>query len=415
MTATLFADVRIFDGHDPALTSGSVLVEEGRVTRILGAGESIDHPDLTRVEGRERVLIPGLIDCHFHAYGIGLDMLVMEATPMSYTAHKAGERLGRALRRGFTTVRDVAGGDIGLARALAEGLVSGPRYLFTGPALSQTGGHGDPRPGDLAVDVTCCPHTSQVVDGADNLRRAVRELFRTGSHAIKVMTSGGVISLTDPLLLPQYSAEELAAVADEATRRGSYVAAHAYSPAAISHSVRNGVRSIEHGNLLDRPTADEMSARDAVLVPTLATYAAMEAHGADLGMTPVQIDKNAMVLTAGQDAIRIAQDVGVAVGFGTDLMGSLEVHQLEGLRLQVEAHGVLETLRSATSRAAALIGDADLGRIGRDAHADLILLDRDPFVDPSALWDPTPSTRTVFQAGRRVPPLEPGDAVPLPA
>ena len=126
------------------------------------------------------------------------------------------DRLERALRRGFTTVRDVAGGDLGLARALDEGLIDGPRYLFAGRALTQTGGHGDPRPGGLDL---CCGgrgHLSEVVDGVDDLRRAVRERFRTGSHLIKVFASGGVVSPTDPLRLSQYSAEELRAVCDEA-------------------------------------------------------------------------------------------------------------------------------------------------------------------------------------------------------
>jgi imidazolonepropionase-like amidohydrolase len=306
--------VRVFDGVSAALREAAVHVRDGVVVAVTDPGEDGAGE---RVDGRGRVVLPGLIDAHLHAYGIGLDMLAMEATPLAYTAHKAGQRLGRALRRGFTTVRDVAGGDIGLRRAIDEGLLAAPRYLYTGPALSQTGGHGDPRPGDLHLDVACCPHTSEVVDGVDALRRAVRERFRTGAHAIKVMASGGVISLTDPLRVPQYSAEELSAVADEATRRGSYVCAHAYSPEAIAHAVGSGVRSIEHGNLLDAATAALMAERGAVLVPTLATYAAMDRLGASLGMTPVQAAKNREVLDRGVEAVRIAEAAGVAIGFGT--------------------------------------------------------------------------------------------------
>ncbi|HUG86080.1 MAG TPA: amidohydrolase family protein, partial [Euzebya sp.] len=378
-------NARIFDGTSPDLRHGALQVRDGVIEAITDVGV---HGHREVLDARDRVVVPGLIDAHFHAYGIGLDMLVMEATPLSYTAHKAAQRLGRALRRGFTTVRDVAGGDIGLRRALDEGLVVGPRYLFTGPALSQTGGHGDPRRGDLALDITCCGHTSIVVDGVDDLRVAVRERFRTGAHAIKVMTSGGVISLTDPLRVPQYSAEEVRAVTEEATRRGSYVAAHAYSPEAIVHSVTNGVRSIEHGNLLDAATAAVMARHDSILVPTLATYHAMDLVGSDLGMTPVQVAKNEMVLDAGRQAIHLAQDAGVLIGFGTDLMGDLEVFQLDGLRLQVDAHGVLATLRAATSGNAVLLGDPDIGRIGVGAAADLVMLARDPFQVPAALSDP---------------------------
>ena len=217
---------RVLDVDRGELHQQDVHVTNGRVSAL---GDHDGPPSDVVIEGHGHVIVPGFIDAHFHAYGIGLDMLVMEATPMSYVTAKAAERLGGALRRGFTTVRDVAGGDIGLRRALDEGLIVGPRYLFTGPALSQTGGHGDPRLGDLAID-TCCHRLTEVVDGVDNLRVAVRERFRTGAHAIKVMTSGGVVSLTDPLRIPQYSAEEVRVVCDEATRRGSYVAAHAYSP-----------------------------------------------------------------------------------------------------------------------------------------------------------------------------------------
>ena len=155
----------------------------------------------------------------------------------------------------------------------------------------------------------------------DPLLRAVRERFRTGAHAIKIMTSGGVVSLTDPIRIPQYSADEIRAVTAEAARRGSYVVAHAYSPEAIRHSIDNGVRSIEHGNLLDAATTAAMAEAGAFLVPTLATYDAMERRGADVGMAPVSRQKNREVLEAGQTAVELARAAGVRIGFGTDLMG----------------------------------------------------------------------------------------------
>ncbi len=398
MTAagTLTIDnARIWTGTDDELVEGAIQVRDGIVEAITDAGDTDGRPVL---DARERVVIPGLVDAHFHAYGIGLDMLVMEATPLSYVTAKAAKRLGGALRRGFTTVRDVAGGDIGLQRAIDEGLIAGPRYLFTGPALSQTGGHGDPRPGDLAVD-TCCHHTSEVVDGVEPLRVAVRERFRTGAHAIKIMTSGGVISLTDPLRIPQYSPEEVRAVCDEAIRRGSYVAAHAYSPEAIVHSVANGVRSIEHGNLLDAATAQVMARSGALLVPTLATYDAMDRRVDEIGLTPVQKAKNLEVLDHGKRAIAIAAEEGVTIGFGTDLMGDLEDDQLQGLRLQHEVMGTTGVLRAATRGNAELIGDDRVGRIGEGSFGDLVVLARDPFSEPEALWDPAEDARDVVING----------------
>jgi imidazolonepropionase-like amidohydrolase len=207
-----------------------------------------------------------------------------------------------------------------------------------------------------------------------------------------------VVSPSDPIRIPQYSPEEVRAVTGEAARRGSYVAAHAYSPEAIVHSVENGVRSIEHGNLLDAPTADLMAARGAFLVPTLAAYDAMERRGTELGLAAVSQAKNREVLNAGRQAIEIARSAGVRIGFGTDLMGELEDEQLQGLRLQVEVGGALETLRSATSVNAELIGRDDLGRVAVGATADLVIFDGNPFEDPSVLWR-SPDRQTVVQAG----------------
>jgi imidazolonepropionase-like amidohydrolase len=391
-------NARVFDGVGADLRAASVHLAGDRILRLADAGE---HDGAARVlDARERTLTPGFIDAHCHAYGIGLDMARTEATPLSYVALKARSRLERALRRGFTTIRDVAGGDPGLAAALDEGLVDGPRYLYTGPALSQTGGHADARPADSDA-LACCGHTAEVVDGVDAVRAAVRDRFRRGAHAIKVMTSGGVISPTDPLRVPQYSAEEVAAACDEAARRGSYVAAHAYSPEAIAHSIVNGVRSIEHGNLLDEATATLMADHDAYLVPTLVTYDAMARRADEVGLSAIGRAKNEEVLHAGRHAIELARRAGVRIGFGTDLMGDLEDDQLLGFRLQMDADGVLDTLRAATSVNAALLQRNDLGTIEPGAAADLVLLDGDPFEDPSVVWDEQ-RPRTVVRAGHVV-------------
>ncbi|MCU1522185.1 MAG: amidohydrolase, partial [Arthrobacter sp.] len=128
-------------------------------------------------------------------------------------------------------------------------------------------------------------HMCEVVDGADDLLRAVRHRFRTGATAIKLMTSGGVVSPVDPIKVPQYSAAEIRVVTEEASRRGSYATAHAYSPEAIRHSVLSGVHCIEHGNLLDAETAQLMADNDVYLVPTLVTYAALGGRGAEIGLT----------------------------------------------------------------------------------------------------------------------------------
>src|SRR5262249_17203726 len=239
----------------------------------------------------------------------------------------------------------------------------------------------------------------EVVDGVDPLRRAVRERFRRGAHAIKIMTSGGVMSLADPIRIPQYSADEIRAVAEEAARRGSYVAAHAYSPEAIRHSIDNGVRSIEHGNLLDAQTAAVRASAGAFLVPTLAAYDAIERRGEQIGMPAVSRHKNREVLESGQQAVELARATGVSVGFGTDLMGLLEDEQLNGLRLQAEAGGIWTALASATSVNPDRIGRPDLGRVAEACTAALLSLGGNTSHDPSVVWSPD-SQRTIVQGGR---------------
>ena len=388
----------IFDGKSPDLFEGSITVSEGRITAV---GQDAE-PASTVVDAGGRTVIPGLIDAHFHAYALSLTSVKNETGPLSYSALAGARRLEAALVRGFTSVRDVAGGDIGLANAIEEGLYPGPRYFFTGPALSQTGGHGDIR---AANDGSCFHggHMCEVVDGADDLLRAVRHRFRTGATAIKLMTSGGVISPVDPIKVPQYSAAEIRVVTEEASRRGSYATAHAYSPEAIRHSVLNGVRCIEHGNLLDTATAKLMADNDVYLVPTLVTYDAMDRRGVEISLTQAGAAKNLEVLRAGRNAVGLARDAGVRIGFGTDLMGELENEQLAGPRLQCEVLGVYEALRSATSTNAALLRRDDLGRIAEGACADLIVLDGNPFEEPSILWNES-RPRTVIKDGQIVAP-----------
>ena len=398
MTAGLLSviDGLVFDGVGPEPVECPIHTEAGRIVSLEGP-----PPGGARVvNAKGRLVTPGLIDAHLHAYTVSVDLLENEALPMSYVATKAARRLEGALRRGFTTVRDVAGGDIGLRMAIEDGLIDGPRYFFTGPGLTQTGGHGDARPGHLAIDVLG-HHVGESADGVDALLRAVRERFRTGAHAIKIFTSGGVASPTDPLRSRQYSAEEVRAVCDEASRRDSYVAAHAYSPEAIAHSVTNGVRTIEHGNLLDQQTAELMAERGAYLVPTLIAYDAMGRRGPGLGLSPVSERKNREVLEAGLSSIGIARRAGVRIGLGTDLVGDLEDEQLLEFRNRCEVDTVGDVLRSATSVNASILRRPDLGVIREGAIADLVVLGGNPFERTDVLWSPD---RLVIRSGEVVEP-----------
>jgi imidazolonepropionase-like amidohydrolase len=205
-----------------------------------------------------------------------------------------------------------------------------------------------------------------------------------------------VVSPTDPLRLSQYSAEELRTVCDEARRRNSYVAAHAYSPEAIVHAVSSGVRSIEHGNLLDDATAALMAEHGAYLVPTLIAYQAMAERGEALGLPEVSRHKNREVLAAGIGSIEIARRHGVPIGFGTDLMGALESEQLREFELRSAGESARQLLVAATATNAELIGRPELGVIDVATPADLVIFDDDPLESVQALWK---SVRTVIRGG----------------
>ncbi|WP_150462689.1 metal-dependent hydrolase family protein [Nesterenkonia ebinurensis] len=388
-------------GHllDP-LSGESVQENLGVADGMIIPVENVRGGFDTELDVTGQTVIPGLIDAHFHAYAHTIGGPELETRHLSYVAINGMRRLRKALRRGFTTIRDVAGGDLGLQQALEIGEEPACRYLFTGPALSQTGGHGDARPAEYDICLNH-GHLGEVVDGIDDIRRAVRERFRIGVHCIKIMASGGVVSPTDPLRIPQYSPEEIAAACDEATRRGSYVAAHTYTADAVIHAVTNGVLSVEHGNLIDTQAAEIMAERGTYLVPTLVAYDAMNRRGDAVGLSTEGKKKNVEVLDAGKHAIQMAAAAGVQIGFGSDLMGDLEDDQLCGIALQAEVQKPLELLRSLTTINAELIGAPELGTLAPGTPADLLILRDDPLIQPQVLWDTTRS-RTVIRGGEIV-------------
>lgn len=389
-------DGRFLDPATGEVTQGDMRIEDGVISELgdLPAGSGAD------VGLGGATVVPGLIDAHLHAYAHAIGGMALETRKLSYVAINATKRLGDSLRRGFTTVRDVAGGDLGLKQAIDAGIVTGPRYLFTGQALSQTGGHADVR--EAGYDMCFSHgHIGEIVDGVDAVRRAVRERFRSGAHCIKIMASGGVVSPTDPLKILQYSPEEIRAAADEASRRRSYVAAHAYTGEAVVHAVSNGVLSVEHGNLIDEKAARVMAEHGAYLVPTLAAYDAMNRRGAEVGLPEVGKAKNAEVLEAGRGAVELAMKAGVKVGWGSDLMGDLEDDQLRGVALQAEAQDPADLLRSLTTINAELVGQPELATFEAGTPADLVAFSADPLSDPEVLWDES-RPRTVVKAGRLV-------------
>jgi imidazolonepropionase-like amidohydrolase len=216
--------------------------------------------------------------------------------------------------------------------------------------------------------------------------KAAREELRKGANQIKIFVSGGISSPSDPVWMPQFSDEEIRAAVAEAASRRTYVLAHAYTADSIARAVRCGVRSIEHGNLIDRAAAEVVRAHEAFVVPTLVTYDAFHKFGAEGGAPDYLLKKLEDVRTAGLQALSLLQEVGVQTGFGTDLLGELHVHQSEEFIIRSQVMKPVDILRSATSVNARILNRAgELGVVKAGALADLIVVDGDPLKDLSVL------------------------------
>ncbi len=383
----------------------------GEAAVVIEDGVIVDVPDRyagradAEVDARGCFVLPGLIDAHVHLRIASMNFRAMRSwTEVEYGIHMA-TLARRTVERGFTTVRDLGGDVTGLVRAIAGGVCAGPRIVRAGRMLSQTGGHGDVEGGDLDVPACGCSMRSSafgiVADGVDAVRKAARHNLRDGSDFLKLHASGGVASPTDPIEATQYTPDELRAAVVEAEHRGTYVAAHAYTPAAIQQSVANGVHSIEHGNLLDETTARLMVDAGAVLVPTLVTYQAMKERGEEFGLPKVNRDKNATILDAGLEALEIAHRLGVTMGLGTDLLGETQPLQPRELAIRSEVEPPEAILRAMWITNADLCRlDGRIGLIAPGAFGDLVVSRVDPLADIVAFADVDASLSHVIQTGR---------------
>lgn len=403
---TIFRQANVFDGWDARLAENrDVMVENGIITHIAEHGMPTEGADIIECGGR--VLMPGLIDNHVHIYATSPDVQAFRTMPPTYAAHYSARFMAHALKCGFTTVRDVGGGDIGAAKALQDEMVAGPRLFFGGRALSQTGGHGDLRHAEEEGFLHCCGCGSAdnlitvVVDGVDAVRAATREELRRGAHHIKIMGSGGVASPTDPLERCQFADEEILAIVDEATRWGTYVAAHCHPAEAIRRSAALGVRSIEHGSLIDAATADFVAEQGAFVVPTLATAFALKEEGPALGLPPVSYEKLLRVVDRMVESLEIMQTAGVKMGFGTDLLGPQHVRQCSEFGLRAQVLPPIEILRSACAINAEILNQTGkLGCVREGAHADLLLVDGNPLEDLSLLGGDGENLAVIMLGGK---------------
>lgn len=395
---------RLFDGqHLRADVDLCIRTQGGRIESIVPADAQPDDARETTLDVRGLTVLPGLIDAHFHAVSASLDVSAIDRMHPSHRALGAREHLEAALRRGFTTVRDAGGADVGLVRALREGLIDGPRLYVAGKALSQTGGHGDMRPAD-SISLCGCNYSgalSEVVDGADRVRFVVRDLLRQGVNHIKLFVSGGVLSPTDPIWMDQFTDAEIRAAVEEASTRRTYVMAHAHTAHAAVRCARNGVRSIEHGTLMDRPSAEIVAQAGAWVVPTLAIIDSL--RDAPLGLPPGALEKLQQVGDQAARAVEHCAAAGVKLGFGTDLFGSLRDQQPLEFLARGRIQGALDVLRSATSVNAELMGlQGEIGTLAAGAAADFIVVRGDPVADIRVMAHPGEHLLLVVREGRVV-------------
>jgi len=408
MSCILLHNARVFDGTNEDCPEGmQVLIEAGVIREVSDRPITVKDAQVIDVGGR--TVMPGLIDAHIHAYFCDVNWQKVDHAGETYRATHAVRMLSFALDCGFTTVRDIGGGDYGLWRAIEDRVIRAPRFFYAGKMLSMTGGHGDTRlmNESLHTQGYCsCGEVSAlnvVADGVDACIKAAREELRRGAHCIKIMASGGVASPTDPIWMNQYREDEIRAIVKEAAERRSYVSAHCHPTSAIRRCVEFGVRVIEHGSLMDDETARLVYERDAFVVPTLSVVFALLELGPKLGLSCQSHEKQRYVaekLIAGLESMRKAK---VKVGLGTDLLGETYVRQCREFTLRKEVFSPVEILRQATSiNAAILQQEGKLGCVKAGAHADLLVVDGDPLKDIELLAASGRNLRLIMRAGELV-------------
>lgn len=403
MQSTLIRNAKILDTRNLVLTSThTILVRNGLIEKI--SAEDFEVADATVIDAKGMTLMPGLIDCHVHVMASGFNLGAVANLPNALALLRALPIMKGMIDRGFTSVRDAGGADWALAEGVRTRQVAGPRLFCAGKALSQTGGHGDFRARNDTLDPCSCAYKigniGKVVDGVDACRLAVREEILKGATQIKVMASGGVASPNDPINNLGFSVSELTAIVEEAHNANTYVMAHAYTPQAITRAIQCGVRTIEHGNLVDEPTAKLMQEKGAYMVPTLITYEGLANDGAKYGLPDESVQKIAKVRTNGLKALQVLDAAGVKMGFGSDLLGETHYMQSDELVLRAKVLGHAKVVQQATLIGAEILNhEGLLGEVVENAYADLLLVDGNPLEDVSVLTQHDAAIKLIMRDG----------------
>jgi imidazolonepropionase-like amidohydrolase len=404
MTSYLLTNLELLDPrHDETRGGHQILVEGDRIKEV--SERPIKAASATVVDCGGRTVMPGLIDAHVHVMHSEVNIRFLEAMPLTLLTARATVRLKAMLDRGFTTVRDTGGCDWGMKEAVEKGLIVGPRLFIAGKSIGPTGGHSDSRRRtDRGAACFCCDglqFKSEIADGEAEVRKVAREQMRQGADHVKIMMSGGVASPYDPLDSLQFSIPEVKAAVEEAVAFGRYVCAHAYSPEAITRAAHHGVRTIEHGNLIDDASAKLMAEKGMFLVANLVAYYAMRDRAKQFGMTAESLEKNEMVIDGGLKSLEICRRHGVPVAYGSDLLGELHWDQSREFELRREVVPPIEIIRSATTISAQVLRqEGKLGVIAPGAYADILAVDGNPLKDLHVLAGQGERIALIMKGGR---------------
>jgi imidazolonepropionase-like amidohydrolase len=383
-------DGTLFDGTgSPPVKKATVLVEG---EKILDVGRGIDIPgDAEIVEASGKTVMPGLVDAHVHLCinGDPNILSLIQYSPGLIQLMAAHNAL-KTLEGGYTTVRDMGapmGFAISLKQAIERGIARGPRIVTSGMVISQTGGHADfYLPSGVRFG-----NMSRIADGPHETRKAAREQLREGADWLKICSSGGVMSPADPVDTRQFTLDEIEAVVDEAAAVGRSVASHAHGTTGIKNAVRAGVRSIEHGTMMDEEAVSLMAEKEVFHVPTLIASRNIVEYGRKAGIPEYAVAKAEEIAQYPPKSMMLSHRAGVKVAVGTDAGTPFNRHgsNAKELELMVEAgFTTSEALVAATKVGAEAVGYGGLtGTVERGKWADIILVDGDPLRDIKVLQD----------------------------
>jgi imidazolonepropionase-like amidohydrolase len=410
---TLFRNVRIFDGKTGLSAPSNVLVRGNTIERISVNPITVDtNGSVQVIAANGRVLMPGLIDAHWHAFMASTPQMLLMTGDPSYLHLLAARQAAATLMRGFTTVRDMGGPVFGLKRAIDEGVMIGPRIYPSGAFISQTSGHGDfrfsfevPRTLGGPLSHSEVEGIAAIADSPDEVRLRAREQLRQGASQIKVMAGGGIASPYNPIESTQYTEPEIRAAVEAADNWGTYVTVHAYTPRAIRQAVSAGVKCIEHGQLIDEPTARLLA--DKGIWWSLQPF--LDDEDQSPLVNPVSRKKALEVFAGTDNAYKLAKKYKIKTAFGTDILFSAKVANRQGAQLAklVRWYTPTEALKMATADNGELLAlsgfinpyPGKLGVVQEGALADLLLVDGNPLENIKLVEDPDKSFLVIMKDG----------------